>query len=467
MIAEMVMNGLRRDAAQLDGFPLEVFPQKVQSIVLDWHAQDDYRPEFSASAMLSAASTAIGNNYHIHIRGGWINNPSLFMVLVGPPSLGKTPPLQAAFAPIQRLDIGSIARYCKAREEGVEKKTVLAQVILDDFTPEAMIKVHSDNPKGVVIKVDEFMGMINTVNRYNSSNLIELLLTAFSGAALKKVRVSDDKPCYVTKPCVNLIGTIQTRRVPELLTKGLEDNGFLARLSFVYPKNRKVGLWPLDEITHPYTSSPAERWEGIVRKLLELPYDQDSTPTVLRFSDEARHRFYSWHNELVENLNENPDAATSRMPKRIQTAAHLALTMQLLRWACAESHKEHVDLQSVEAAIALNDYYEDCYARLMDELGVNTDVPLSRNERLLSELPTEFTTAMAIEVGGKAPYNLQPDSVRRVLGKLVKSGTIHSAKKGHYTQSLSSISSLSSTSEVENRDKMDEMDEGDNVCAHE
>ncbi|MCC8036909.1 MAG: DUF3987 domain-containing protein [Bacteroidales bacterium] len=193
MIAEMVMNGLRRDAAQLDGFPLEVFPQKVQSIVLDWHAQDDYPPEFSASAMLSAASTAIGNSYHIHIRGGWVNNPSLFMVLVGPPSLGKTPPLQAAFAPIQRLDIESIARYCKAREEGVEKKPVLAQVILDDFTPEAMIKVHSDNPKGVVVKVDEFMGMINTVNRYNSSNLIELLLTAFSGAALKKVRVSDDK----------------------------------------------------------------------------------------------------------------------------------------------------------------------------------------------------------------------------------------------------------------------------------
>ncbi|MCC8176598.1 MAG: DUF3987 domain-containing protein [Bacteroidales bacterium] len=454
MIAEMAMNGLRRETAQLDGFPLEVFPQKVQSIVLDWHAQDDYRPEFSASAMLSAASTAIGNSYHIHIRGGWINNPSLFMVLVGPPSLGKTPPLQAAFAPIQRLDIESIARYCKAREEGVEKKPVLAQVILDDFTPEAMIKVHSDNPKGVVVKVDEFMGMINTVNRYNSSNLIELLLTAFSGAALKKVRVSDDKPCYVTKPCVNLIGTIQTRRVPELLTKGLDNNGFLARLLFVYPKNRKVALWDLDEVSFPYTSSPAERWEGIVRKLLEQGYDQDSTPTVLKFSDEARRRFYSWRNELVNTLNENPDMEDCRMPKRVQIAAHLALTMQLLRWACAESHKEHIDLQSVEAAIALSEYYEDCYDRLMEDLGEDA-LALTRNERFLHDLPEQFTTAQAIEVGKK--YSLKANSVKKLLRKLLDEGLLKSEKKGHYTQSTFSTSSTSEAEQVAQVDKVDEV----------
>ncbi len=451
MIAEMAMNGLRRDAAQLEGFPLEVFPQKVQSIVLDWLAQDDYRPEFAASAMLSAASTAIGNTYHIHVRGGWINNPSLFVLLVGPPSLGKTPPLQAAFAPIQRLDIESIARYCKAKDDNVEPKPKLAQVILDDFTPETMIKVHSDNPKGVVVKVDEFMGMINTVNRYNSSNLIELLLSAFSGSPLKKVRVSDDKPCYVTKPCVNLIGTIQTSRVPELLGKGLDNNGFLARVLFVYPKNRRVALWSLDEVARPETSSAAERWETIVRKLLEEGYDQDSTPTVLRFSTEARHRFYTWHNDLVTKLNENPDKEDYRMPKRFQITAHLALTMQLLRWACAESHKEHIDLQSVEAAIALNEYYEDCYSRLMDDLGINTDVPLSRDERLLSELPKEFTTAQAIEVG-KRLFKLQEDTVKKLVRRLFDDGRLTSPKKGHYIQShSSSSSSLSPSSPSEKR----------------
>lgn len=38
-----------------------------------------------------------------------------------------------------------------------------------------------DNQRGVVVYVDEIMGMFNAVNQYSKGQLIEQLLTAFSG----------------------------------------------------------------------------------------------------------------------------------------------------------------------------------------------------------------------------------------------------------------------------------------------
>lgn len=36
--------------------------------------------------------------------------------------------------------------------------------------------------------------------------------------------------------------------------------------------------------------------------------------------------------------------------------ARLALTIQILRWACGEVHKDCVDIDSTKAAIRLSDY---------------------------------------------------------------------------------------------------------------
>ena len=38
-----------------------------------------------------------------------------------------------------------------------------------------------DNQRGIVVYVDEIMGMFNAVNQYSKGQLIEQLLTAFSG----------------------------------------------------------------------------------------------------------------------------------------------------------------------------------------------------------------------------------------------------------------------------------------------
>lgn len=53
-------NRIRMEAEDIErtGFPLEVLPQAVQSVILDMATYENYKIEFIATAMLSAVSAA-------------------------------------------------------------------------------------------------------------------------------------------------------------------------------------------------------------------------------------------------------------------------------------------------------------------------------------------------------------------------------------------------------------------------
>ena len=55
-------NMIRMEAEHVSdtGFPLDVFPQAVQSVILDMARYENYKIEFIATAMLSAVSAALG-----------------------------------------------------------------------------------------------------------------------------------------------------------------------------------------------------------------------------------------------------------------------------------------------------------------------------------------------------------------------------------------------------------------------
>lgn len=178
-------NMIRMEAERVSdtGFPLDAFPQAVQSVILDMDRYENYKTEFIATAMLSAVSAALGGTYRIRIKGEWQSNAALYIILVGRPGLGKTPPLEAAYRPIRKHDYALFKAYeaeletwKAAGESG--RKPVLRRTVVSDFTPESLLLTHNSNPRSVVILVDEIMGMFNSANRYTNGQLIEQLLTA-------------------------------------------------------------------------------------------------------------------------------------------------------------------------------------------------------------------------------------------------------------------------------------------------
>ena len=83
------------------GLPLDVFPDKIQEIILNLSRHENFNVEYVASIIISAMAAAIGNSYQINIRNEWKDSPSLYMMLIGRPGLGKTPPLINVIGTVQ------------------------------------------------------------------------------------------------------------------------------------------------------------------------------------------------------------------------------------------------------------------------------------------------------------------------------------------------------------------------------
>lgn len=88
-------------------------------------------------------AAAIGNSYQINIRNEWKDSPSLYMMLIGRPGLGKTPPLNFLYKPISDLDDRLDEKY----SEELEKFELLAS-----FSKTAITKKYSGSSDLILYK---------------------------------------------------------------------------------------------------------------------------------------------------------------------------------------------------------------------------------------------------------------------------------------------------------------------------
>lgn len=106
MDALEICNKLRSEASGVatSGISIDVFPQKMQQMILDLARTENYSIEFTATSLISAMAAAVGNSCYIRIKGNWITSPILYVILVGRPGVGKTPPLNFAYKPLHDID---------------------------------------------------------------------------------------------------------------------------------------------------------------------------------------------------------------------------------------------------------------------------------------------------------------------------------------------------------------------------
>ena len=314
------------------------------------------------------------------------------------------------------------------------EKPILRRTIISDFTPEALMRALDDNQRGIVVYVDEIMGMFNAVNQYSKGQLIEQLLTAFSGKPLDISRCSMPIPIHIEHPFINMVGTMQTTRMHELTDKGYKDNGLIDRIIFVYPSSQEISDWQDEENAFTTFDKYSSMWENIINKVMSLPFivneDGEIVPDILDFSSEAKAYFTNWRNDAIHAVNQIQDdgLVDSRIMKAPMITARLALVMQIFRWACGEVHKDFVDIDSIKSAIALSDYFESCYADIQKYMLVEGIEP--QKKELLDCLSATFTTADAIQAGKEV--GLSERSVMYSLVSLTTNKIIKKIKRGEY-----------------------------------
>ena len=404
----------------------DFLPVKVKNIVQDMVKTQFLNRDYLAASMLSAAATAIGNALRVRIFSNWVANPALYIVLVGRAGIGKSAPMKNALKPVYDHDYAALLKY-RSLTPAQKKTSRLTQTVVNDFTPEALIRAHQYNDRGVVVAVDEILGMFSSANRYNASPLIEQLLSAYSGMPLKVSRVSDPEPVVIPAPAINIIGSVQTRRLDKILKPEYMENGLIDRFQFVYPVKEEDVMWQEEPDTSEADASAAAQWGDIVDRLMSLPCDI-ADPCLLDFDAGAWETFSRWRNVIISNRRATaPD--NTRPDKQPLTVAKIALVIHALRWASGETESVgSITSADILAGISISAWLENSFARISSSLALSRGTSTQRD--ILDLLDTDFKTADAAAVGSMLGMNER--TVYRTIDRMIKDGLVSRVSLGCY-----------------------------------
>ena len=411
-------------------FPLEIFPKAIRDIIEALEEYENYNVDFTSASFLTVFAAAMGNTWSVRFMTGWVSRPIIYMVLVGSPSCGKTPPLQQAVAPLLKLDGEYDMIYCKEMEtyrrwermsaKQREKHSLPEEMkmpqrkchVVVDSTVEALIGALRDNPRGVLIYKDEIDSLLSNFNRYNGSDE-GYFLSLYSGTPFKYSRKSNNEHIFLANPYCSIIGTTQPGRLGEQFGGKRMMNGFSSRFLKVYPEIDEMPSW--NDTAMP--DGVLEEWERIIRRVITVTPSTDqegkATSIELLFSQEAKLRVIQWKDEVNNKAYAETDSdAVRALCGKLETyLVRFCLVIQIMHCICGESGMDKIEPGTAELAIRLTEYFRNMESRIAPE--IETGILDNRFTELLGNLRDSFTTAEAVREA--LQLGISESSVKRFL----------------------------------------------------
>ena len=416
--------------AETPSFPLEIFPKAIRDIIEALEEYENYNVDFTSASFLTVFAAAMGNTWSVRFMTGWVSRPIIYMVLVGSPSCGKTPPLQQAVAPLLKLDGEYDMIYCKEMEtyrrwermsakqrekhslpEAMKMPQRKCHVVVDS-TVEALIGALRDNPRGVLIYKDEIDSLLSNFNRYNSSDE-GYFLSLFSGTPFKYSRKSNNEHIFLANPYCSIIGSTQPGRLDEQFGGKRMMNGFSSRFLKVYPEIDKMPSW--NDTAMP--DGVLEEWERIIRKVITVTPSTDqegkATSIELMFSQDAKLRIIQWKDAVNNKAYAETDSdAVRALCGKLETyLIRFCLVIQIMHGICGESGMDEIEPRTAELAIRLTEYFRNMESRIAPE--IETGILDNRFTELLGNLRDSFTTSEAVREA--LQLGISESSVKRFL----------------------------------------------------
>jgi hypothetical protein len=241
-----------------DADPLELGEPPAQSLppVLERYARSEARRKgvsmaFAAGAAVGVTAAAIGGSLRIQVRQhdtNWTEPASLWLSLVAEPGRAKSPTITEATKPLRELDgehyrAGKVQHDLWAARVQAHKKQkdapppgpepTMRRVTVDDVTFEKQVRIHADNPRGLLRTPDELMGFFGSFGAYKQKS---------EGDRTQMLRLFDGGPIMVDRVGAGsiradhaLMGIVAGTQ-PEKIAKVARDlgaDGMLQRFLFI------------------------------------------------------------------------------------------------------------------------------------------------------------------------------------------------------------------------------------------
>jgi hypothetical protein len=397
-------------------FPVDLLPKPLRQYVSEGAEATGCDPSLIALPALAALGAAIGNTRRLRLKLTWNVPPILWTAVVGESGVQKSTGYSLAIRPVQRRQQLALDRYSVERqryetrmeqwerERGrqrhgaaarPEKPTppVAERVIVGDTTVEALAPLLKDNPRGLLLGRDELRGWLGSFDRYASGSKGKSdeahWLSMYNGLSILVDRkTAQSGAIFVPSAAVCITGGIQPGTLRRALGVEHRESGLAARLLMSYPP-RRPKQWTEADVC----PDVVREYDGLFDRLYSLHATTDSdgkrVPVIMTLDDDAKALFVAYvnaHNLELVHLSGDLAAAWSKLE---ETAARLALVLEITRWArgSANAPPDCVGAESMGAAIGLVEWFKHETRRIYaDVLSSDADEKPTGRERLIAWL---------------------------------------------------------------------------------
>jgi hypothetical protein len=340
---------------------------------------------------LASVGAALANVRWPVAGAGWSEPPVLWCGLVGSPSSGKSPAMDAAFTLVHHAEEALAAGYddtrrdhetkiqvAKATREDWEAKVKTAikegkppppmplqaeveelpprpRIRIADATVEAKAKLASALPRGLLLVRDELSGWLGSFDKYGGGGADRAFaLEMYGGRAYVVDRVKNPLPIRIAHLSIGVLGGVQ----PDKLGLVLEgpDDGLAARLLWTWPD----ALPEFRLAREPILETPAAHAFTRLTDLEMVPATPGGTPEPVKLPlvRDAEARLEQFARELAGRGHDASGLLGGALGKARGHALRLSAILEHLWW-CAKGGRppETTSADAMLVAIALLDGY--------------------------------------------------------------------------------------------------------------
>jgi predicted DNA binding protein len=332
-------------------FPIEVFPEALQSYILLNQKTLNHSIDYMGSSLLWLIALCIGNACKVEVKTGWRESVNIWIGLIGKAGLGKTPSINAIIFPISKKNSFEIKHYqneykkykeydklsTKEKKDVEEvKEPIRKQLIVNDVTIEALADLHEENEVGIAVFKDELNGWIKDMNKYKPGSDLEFWLSCWSNQQAILTRKTA-KSSFIQSPLIPVLGGIQPGIFSQISTLENKDNGFLDRLLVCYPEKEieHYNRNSIDqEVLDWYEAFMSQFYDQMRKNILQLNKFGDIESRIIKFDSEAEHEWERIFNNItdMQNSDDTSEYVKSMLSKQKAYIPRFALIMNCI-WA--------------------------------------------------------------------------------------------------------------------------------------
>jgi hypothetical protein len=413
---------------EYEAFPVDALPETAREYVTAASEALPTAPAFVAVPMLSVLAFGVGSAARLQLKESWTEPATLWTALVAPSGSTKSPAFRHAIRPVIRHENEALRAYEDALDrwdpDSDEPKPERSRYRTGDTTPEAVVRILQNNPRGILLARDELAAWIGSFDRYaNGAAELQFWIEVWNGIQVSKDRAGDGN-ITVPNPAVPLTGTIQPGTLKEKITKLHFQSGFVSRLVLSMPPVK-----PKEWTEADVTKDLQDRYGDLLRTLYSL-HEPENGPRTVTLGHEAKRRWIRFYNEENDRIHTLPEGATrSARVKGITNAARIALLLHLCRVAEGTREPGPVDRDTLEDALTIANWTTRETLRVYGELELGTEA-LDPHERFFRHLPHEFPTREAKRIAEEE--GVPERTLYDWLNRLQDDGKLEKIRRGRY-----------------------------------